>query len=87
LLEGLRNIFEHLGTLPGRYGLIMPPPLSMPYKGFKRFMLHYNFISNFCNPNSSHEKGNVENKVGYTRRNYLVPIRSLMIFGNLTGSC
>jgi transposase len=43
-------------------------------KGFERFMLHYGFISNFCNPNSGHEKGHVENKVGYHRRNFLVPI-------------
>ncbi len=43
-------------------------------KGFERFMLHYNFDSNFCNPNKGNEKGHVENKVGYTRRNLLVPI-------------
>ena len=42
--------------------------------GFHRFMLHYRFQSEFCNPDSGHEKGNVENKVGYTRRNMLVPI-------------
>jgi len=28
----------------------------------------------FCNPYSGHEKGNVENKVGYLRRNLLVPV-------------
>ena len=37
-------------------------------------MLHYGFCSNFCNPNSGHEKGHIENKVGYNRRNFLVPI-------------
>ena len=37
-------------------------------------MMHYGFQSNFCNPNSGHEKGSVENKVGYHRRNMLVPI-------------
>ncbi len=26
------------------------------------------------NPGEGHEKGNVENKVGYQRRNFLVPI-------------
>ena len=26
------------------------------------------------NPESGHEKGNVENKVGYLRRNELVPV-------------
>uniref|UniRef100_UPI000AE1B209 Mu transposase domain-containing protein n=1 Tax=Desulfolucanica intricata TaxID=1285191 RepID=UPI000AE1B209 len=37
-------------------------------------MLHYNFLSNLTNPDSGHEKGSVENKVGYSRRNHLVPI-------------
>ena len=28
----------------------------------------------FCNPESGNEKGNVENKVGYVRRNFFVPL-------------
>jgi hypothetical protein len=36
--------------------------------------MHYNFEHNFCNPNSGHEKGSVESKVGYNRRNYFVPM-------------
>jgi len=28
----------------------------------------------FCNPDAGHEKGHVENKVGYVRRNFFVPI-------------
>ena len=32
------------------------------------------FTDIFCNPNSGHEKGSVENKVGYLRRNMLVPV-------------
>jgi len=47
-------------------------------KGFLRFMMHYGFQSNICNPNSGHEKGSVENKVGYHRRNMLVPIPEFM---------
>jgi transposase len=41
---------------------------------FGRFQLHYGFEVSFCNPNSGHEKGNVENKVGTLRRNLFVPI-------------
>ena len=37
-------------------------------------MLHYRFQADFCNPASGHEKGNVENKVGYSRRNFFVPV-------------
>jgi transposase len=42
--------------------------------GFYRFMLHHRFKVDFCNPNKGNEKGSVENKVGYTRRNMLVPV-------------
>lgn len=41
---------------------------------FIRFMEHYRFKSVFCNVDAGHEKGNVENKVGYHRRNMLVPV-------------
>ena len=40
---------------------------------FMRFTMHHRFKAEFCNPDSPHEKGNVENKVGYIRRNYLLP--------------
>ena len=41
---------------------------------FNRFREHYRFHAVFMNPGEGHEKGNVENKVGYHRRNLLVPI-------------
>jgi hypothetical protein len=47
---------------------------------FSRFKEHYGFNAVFMNPNEGHEKGNVENKVGYFRRNYLVPVPK---FGDL----
>ena len=83
LLEGLKSIFEHIGGSPREIWFDNASTIVNAIrregerdvnKGFQRFMLHYNFMSNFCNPNSGHEKGNVENKVGYTRRNHLVPI-------------
>ena len=40
---------------------------------FLRFSEHYGFRYKFMNPESGWEKGNVENKVGYSRRNCLVP--------------
>ncbi len=48
--------------------------------GFTRFMLHYRFQADFCNPAAGNEKGNVENKVGYTRRNAFVPIHTITSF-------
>lgn len=47
---------------------------------FLKFKAHYGFQAVFCNPSSGNEKGNVENKCGYTRRNFCVPIP---IFENL----
>jgi hypothetical protein len=41
---------------------------------FLRFKAHYGFEITFCNPYAGHEKGNVENKVGYIRRNFFVPL-------------
>ena len=40
----------------------------------RRLQCHYGFDSNFCNPAAGHEKGSVENYVGYSRRNYFVPV-------------
>jgi hypothetical protein len=40
---------------------------------FLRFAMHHGSEVRFCNPNSGHEKGNVENSVGYLRRNLMVP--------------
>ncbi len=83
LLEGMKAIFEHIGGVPTA---IWFDNMSTAVKkireygqrdltqGFLRFMMHYGFQSNFCNPNSGHEKGSVENKVGYHRRNLFVPI-------------
>lgn len=83
LLEGMKNIFEYVSKVPS---YIWFDNMSTVVKnirkhgerditqGFNRFMFHYDFQSNFCNPNSGHEKGHVEGKVGYHRRNFLVPI-------------
>lgn len=40
---------------------------------FARFAEHYGFTAIFCNPDSGNEKGPAEGKVGYHRRNMLVP--------------
>ena len=43
-------------------------------KLFSCFRAHYGFRIRFCNPHAGHEKGNVENKVGTSRRNLFVPV-------------
>lgn len=83
LLEGLKSIFEHIGGVPTAIwfdNMSTAVKKVRAYgerdlsKGFLRFMMHYGFNSNFCNPNSGNEKGSVENKVGYHRRNLFVPV-------------
>ena len=82
LLESLRNIFEHIGGVPSEIwfdntGTIVSSIIRggdrKVIDRFRRFEEHYGFNAVFMNPNSGNEKGNVENKVGYLRRNYLVP--------------
>lgn len=43
------------------------------HEDFSRLRAHYLYQSSFCNPGEPHEKGAVENLVGYVRRNTLVP--------------
>ena len=79
--QGLKNIFEYLGGVPDR--LIFDNATGVGRKVadgvrttelFGRFAAHYGFSFAFCNPDAGHEKGNVENKVGFLRRNLLVPV-------------
>lgn len=83
LLEGMKSIFEHIGGVPTAIWFDNMSTAVQKIKahgerdltkGFMRFMMHYGFNSNFCNPNSGNEKGSVEAKVGYHRRNLFVPI-------------
>ena len=83
LLTGLKTIFYHIGCVPKRIrcdnmssavAQILEGTKREMTDGFHRFMLHHRFEADFCAPGKGNEKGNVENKVGYTRRNMLVPV-------------
>jgi transposase len=43
-------------------------------QAFVSLRSHYLFESRFCTPGQGHEKGLVENQVGYVRRNFMVPV-------------
>jgi transposase len=82
-LEGLKQIFYQMGGVPRRiwFDNLSAAVVSISEndnrkctEGFLRFSAHYRFDPVFCNPNSGHEKGNVENKCGYSRRNWCVPV-------------
>jgi transposase len=79
--QGLKDIFHHLGGVPSRIVFDNASGIGRRIRDkvsfaelFLRFKCHYGFSVRFCNPESGHEKGNVENKVGYIRRNFLVPM-------------
>jgi transposase len=83
LFEGLISIFEHIGGVPPRIWFdntktivskVLKDGGRTLTDDFLRFSEHYRFEAVFCNVEAGHEKGNVEGKVGYHRRNWLVPV-------------
>ena len=82
LCEALVRIFEYIGGVPLRilFDNMSSAVVHIEEGGkrtltemFMRFTMHHRFKAEFCNPDSPQEKGNVENKVGYIRRNFLLP--------------
>ncbi|MDL2248813.1 IS21 family transposase, partial [Tyzzerella sp. OttesenSCG-928-J15] len=89
LLEGMKGIFTYIEGVPKvikadnmttAVTKILPQGKRELTEGFRRFMLHYRFQGEFCNPAKGNEKGSVENKVGYTRRNFFVPVPTITDF-------
>ncbi len=81
--QGLRNVFEFVGGVPGRAVLDNAAEVGGRVGGevgtsglFRRFAAHYGLDHAFANHCSGNEKGNVENKVGRRRRSLFVPVPS-----------
>lgn len=83
LLESMDAVFRHIGGVPTEIWFDNTTTIvTKIIRGggreltdtFQRFTEHYGFKPVFCNPDSGNEKGNVENKVGYSRRNFMVPV-------------
>lgn len=84
--------FKHFGGVPERISydnLATAVKLALDKKGhrsrqenrtFVAFRSHYLFDSHFCTPGQGHEKGQVEHGVGFSRRNFLVPIPDVASF-------
>jgi transposase len=92
--EGHRRAFEAFGGVPRRIRYdnpkvavkkILGPRERTEQKGFVALRSHYLFESLYCLPGrkGAHEKGGVENLVGYCRRNYLVPLPEVKSFDEL----
>jgi transposase len=85
LFQALIAIFLFIGGIPVRLWLDNASTMVRQILGggertlterFRRFQEHFGFALAFCNPAAGHEKGSVENKIGYHRRNLLVPVPS-----------
>lgn len=79
--DGLRRIFTHLGVAPrvlvfdNATGVGRRTGATVIESAlFAAFKAHYRLRARYCNPYSGHEKGNVENAVGFLRRNLMVPL-------------
>jgi transposase len=82
-LDGHVRAFAWLGGVPAEclydnpktaVTRILAGPEREEHAHFSRLRAHYLFTSLFCRPAAAHEKGAVEQLVGYIRRNALVPV-------------
>jgi transposase len=81
-LDGHVHGFEFMGGVFGELWYdnaktavvkILSGPERIEHEHLSRLRAHYLFASSFCTPGEAHEKGSVEQLVGYVRRNALVP--------------
>lgn len=85
-LEELKRIFHYMGGVPRsiRFDNLSPAVKKiLPHgkreltEGFERFVMHYGFQYEFCNPGEAKEKGHVEAMVKYIRNNFFLPERTV----------
>jgi len=84
--------FEHFGGVPARISydnlstavrLMVEGRVRREQRQFVAFRSYYLFESHFCQPAAGWEKGGVEASVGFSRRNFLVPIPTVASFEEL----
>lgn len=81
--EGHKQAFEYFGGIPKTIvydnlktavARVLQGKDRKEQDAFMAFKAHYLFEAEFCNVGRGNEKGQVENEVGYLRRNILVPV-------------
>lgn len=90
-LEAQQRMFDHFGGVPrrlifdnGKVGVKEGFGLHAVAQDYYRmFSAYYVFHTDFCNVASGNEKGLVENLVGYSRNNFLVPVPRVDSMGTL----
>jgi len=90
--EGHVQAFHHFQSVPQRITYdnlkvavkrILVGRNRQEQEAFIIFRSHYLFESHFCTPGQAHEKGRVENGVGFARRSFMVPIPKVASFEEL----
>ena len=90
--EGHVRAFHFFGGVPQRLAYdnlkaavqcILEGRTRKEQERFIVFRSHYLFESHFCTPGKGHEKGRVEKGVGFSRRNFLVPIPRVSSFDEI----
>lgn len=83
LFEGHIQAFHFFGGVPKRIAYdnqkqavlkVLEGHNRVEQEAFKAFRSHYLFASHFCNLGQAHEKGGVENDIGYAQRNFMAPL-------------
>jgi transposase len=91
-LEGHESGFRFLGGVPHRISYdnlktavfkILEGHNRQEQETFKAFRSYYLFDSHYCTPAQGHEKGGVENDVGYVQRNFFAPFLRVNNFEEL----
>jgi len=84
--------FRHMGGTPRRISYdnlttavkrVLEGRNREEQRTFVAFRSHYLCDSRFCTPGQGHEKGRVEDAVGYARRNFMVPLPRVDSFDEL----
>ncbi|WP_324295689.1 IS21 family transposase [Rossellomorea vietnamensis] len=93
-LYGLKQLFIQAGGVPKSLRIDNLTPAVKQTRSkieeakltdeFMQFQNHYGFEVQVCNPRSGHEKGSVENKVGYIRYNFFTKAPVMKNFEDLT---
>jgi transposase len=90
--EGHIQAFHFFGGVPRRLSYdnlktavyrVLEGRKRQEQQAFKAFRSYYLFESNYCTPGQGHEKGGIENDVGYSQRNFFSPIPEMASFEEL----
>ena len=90
--DGHVAAFQYFGGVPHRLAYdnltaavqrVLQGRIRREQRRFTAFRSHYLFAAHFCTPGEGHEKGGVENGIGYAQRNLFVPLLQAQDYADL----